>query len=296
MRVGLIDVDGHNFPNLALMKLSAYHKSQGNKVDWCNLFEKYDIVYKAKVFTNTPDFQYMPQTNELIKGGTGYGLNNRLPEHIENQCPDYQLYPELTKKTAYGFLTRGCPRNCPFCIVSEKEGLKSYKVADLEQFWNGQKEIKLLDPNLIASKERFELLDQLIESNAYIDFTQGIDSRLLNDEIIEKISKLKIKMIHFAWDMLNDHDELIINNIKKFAEISKLGDRKIRCYVLTNYNTTLEQDLYRIYKLKEIGADPFIMIYNKDFAPKNLKQMARWVNNKFIFRSCERFEEYKLGV
>lgn len=295
MIIGLIDVDGHNFPNVPLMKISAYHKQNGDHVEWVNLFSQhqYDIVYQAKVFTFTPDYMYIPNTKETVYGGTGYNMNSTLSCHIENIYPDYSLYPDLTKNTAYGFLTRGCPRGCPFCIVSEKEGKKSYKVSDLDGFWKGQKEIKLLDPNLLACKERTELIQQLIDSKALIDVTQGLDARLLNDELIELLSKLKLKMVHFAWDMLTDHDELITNNIKKFADVSKLGFRKIRCYVLTNYNTTHEQDLYRIYKLKEIGADPFVMIYEKEKAEKQTKQMARWVNNKFIFRSCERFENYK---
>ena len=295
IKVGLIDVDGHNFPNLPLMKLSAQHKGKGDKVEWLNMFDKYDIVYQSKVFTHTEDFEYMPQTDELIKGGTGYNLKTNLPSITESMTPDYSLYPELTKNTAYGFLTRGCPRNCPFCIVTEKEGQCAYKVADLDQFWTGQKEIEILDPNLLACKDRIELLDQLIESKAKININQGMDARFLNDEVVDKIAQLKLKIVHFAWDMLTDTDQIIQDNIKKFVEVTKFGFRKIRVYVLTNYNTTHEQDLYRIYKLKEIGTDPYVMIYEKETAPKQTKRMARWVNNKFIFRKCEKFEDYITG-
>src|SRR5690606_4285826 len=114
--------------------------------------------------------------------GTGYDLDNKLPPEIENIYPDYSLYN--IKNTAYGFLTRGCPRNCPFCIVGKKEGLKSYQVADLKQFWNRQREIVLLDPNLLACKNRIELLQQLIDSGAWVDFTQGLDIRLMTDDVI----------------------------------------------------------------------------------------------------------------
>ena len=166
-RIGLIDVDGHNFPNLPLMKISAYHKNNGDSVEWYNpLFhlteEPLDRVYMAKVFTFTPEYEYFINAITVQRGGTGYYYpsgGEPLPEEIEHIYPDYDLYSK--KSTAYGFLTRGCPRNCKFCIVGEKEGIKSRKVADLNEFWNGQKEIKLLDPNILAAKQHKELLEQL---------------------------------------------------------------------------------------------------------------------------------------
>lgn len=136
MKIGLIDVDGHNYPNLALMKLSAWHKAQGDEVEWWWGFSEYDRVYMSKVFdeTYTPDIPEPLNAKEIVKGGTGYGLDNKLPDEIEHIYPDYLLYPELTKDTAYGFLTRGCPRGCHFCIVAGKEGRKSVKVADLSEW------------------------------------------------------------------------------------------------------------------------------------------------------------------
>lgn len=289
MKIGLIDVDGHNFPNLALMKISAFHKAQSDNVEFVNLFEQYDIVYQSKVFTFTNDFEYIPMTKKHVKGGTGYNLTNKLPDEVESMFPDYSLYPQY--KEAYGYLTRGCPRRCPFCIVGEKEGTKVYKVADLNHFWMGQKEIKLLDPNLLASKEHNELLQQLIYSKAYVDFTQGLDARLLTDANIDLISRVKLKMVHFAWDMMGQ-SELIISNLKRFKEVTKIDERKARVYVLTNYNTSEQEDLYRIYTLRDMGYDPYVMIYEKWNASKRLKQMQRWVNNKYIWRSCKEFEEY----
>ena len=175
MKIGLIDVDSHNFPNLALMKISTYHKSNGDDVDWWNGLLYYDKVYMSKVFdaTYTNDMNYCINADEVVIGGTGYDLKNKLPQIIEHQMPDYELYN--IKKTAYGFLTRGCPRNCSFCIVSKKEGLISNQVSELNEFWNGQKEIKLLDPNILACKNVIYLLNQLILSNALVDFTQGLD-------------------------------------------------------------------------------------------------------------------------
>lgn len=295
MKIGLIDVDSHNFPNLALMKISAWHKQQVDQVEWFFPMSHYDKVYMAKVFDFTPDFETVINADEVIYGGTGYDLQNKLPDEIEHIYPDYSLYG--IKNTAYGYLTRGCPRGCGFCIVGKKEGLKSYKVADISEFWRGQREIKLLDPNLLACKDNIELLQQLIDSGAWIDFTQGLDIRLMTDEATEKIKQLKIKMIHFAWDYMK-YSDLIIKNLKQFKEATNIDMRKARVYVLTNYDTTHEEDLYRIYKLKELGYDPYIMIFDKPNAPKRLKQMQRWVNNKFIFRSgqAETFEDYLRGV
>jgi len=292
MRIGLIDVDGHNFPNIALMKLSTWHKQQGDKVEIVFPMSNYDRVYMSKVFDFTPDFNTCINAKEVIKGGTGYTLNGELPEEIESIYPDYSLYN--IKNTAYGFLTRGCPRGCPFCIVKTKEGGLSVKVADLEQFWRGQKEIKLLDPNLLACKDKKDLLQQLIDSKAWVDFTQGLDIRLMTDKDIEQIKQIKIKMIHFAWDRQKDEDK-IITNLRAFKAATNIDARKTRVYVLTNYETDFDYDLYRVYKLKELDYDPYIMIYKKEKLPKKhqLRRLQRWVNNKFIFRSCARFEDYK---
>lgn len=293
MKIGLLDVDGHNFPNLALMKISAWHKQKGDQAERFFPMNHYDKVYMSKVFDFTPDFETCINADEIIKGGTGYDLNNKLPEEIEKMCPDYSLYPQ--HKEAYGFLTRGCPRGCGFCIVGKKEGLKSYKVADLSEFWRGQKEIKLLDPNLLACKDQEKLLQQLVDSKAWIDFTQGLDIRLMTDKIAEKLNQLKIKMIHFAWD---NYEFKTYEKLKEFRSKLKFDDRRLRVYVLTNFNTTEEQNLERIYKLKELGYDPYVMIFDKPNAPKRLRKMQRWVNNKFIFRSgqAETFEDYLRGV
>ena len=151
MRVGLIDVDSHNFPNLCLMKLSEYHTRRGDRVEWWDPAKQYDLVYKSRVFTDTysKDTIQVNNADKVIQGGTGYGPGENLPHEIEHIRPDYFLYPRFLG-TAYGFLSRGCPRNCGFCIVSGKEGRRSVRVADLSEFWNGEEEIKLMDPNLLA--------------------------------------------------------------------------------------------------------------------------------------------------
>lgn len=296
MRIGLIDVDGHRFPNLALMKISAYHKAMGDEVEWHIGLKKYDIVYIAKVFTFSKDHYTVIYADKVIKGGTGYDLTSQLPEEIEKIYPDYSLYN--IKDSAYGYLTRGCPRGCDFCIVEEKEGRKSQKVADVKDFWNGQKKIVLLDPNILACKDHINLLEQLIETNAWIDFTQGLDIRLTNYKNIELLKKLKVKSFHFAWDKKED-EKLIIEKLGEFKELTGLGYRKLKVYMLTNFDTTFDYDLYRVYKLKELGYDPYVMIYDKYNAPRKVRLLQRWVNNKIIFRSgnAEIFEEFneKLG-
>lgn len=277
------------------MKISAYHKAQGDDVEWHWGWSDYDVVYMAKVFdsTYTKDVEEPLNAKKIIKGGTGYGLDNILPYEIEHIYPDYDLYPQLTKNVAYGFLTRGCPRDCGFCIVSEKEGRRSHKVADLSEFWAGQREIKLLDPNILAAKEHVELLEQLASSGAWVDFTQGLDIRLVTDENITVLNKVKAKMLHFAWD--NPRDDLI-RHFERFNQLTNVADsRKKRVYVLTNYDSTHVQDLRRVYQLKEMGFDPYIMIYDKPNAPKITRQLQRWVNNKWIFYSCDSFANYNAG-
>jgi organic radical activating enzyme len=292
MNIGLIDVDSHNFPNLALMKISAWHKAQGDTVEWWNGLKYYDRVYQSKVFdaTYTADNDFCIQADEVIKGGTGYGLDNALPPEIEHTFPDYSLYG--ITNTAYGFLTRGCPRACPFCIVAEKEGLNSVKVADVSEWWNGQKTIKLLDPNILACRDHMDLLKQLADTKAKVDITQGADCRMLTEDNINALNKVNIKMLHFAWDLMDQSDK-VLKGLELYAKHGAIQDeRKRKVYVLTNFSTTMEENLYRIYKLREMQYDPYVMIFDKPHAPREVRKLARWVNNKRIWRTVERFEDY----
>lgn len=311
MNIGLIDVDNYNkapkFPNIALMKISAWHKKQGHNVDWWFGFEHYDRVYMSKVFdgTYTADIPYCINADEIIKGGTGYGMDNVLPPEIEHIYPDYSIYKELTgwhkrksKQTAYGFLTRGCPRGCHFCIVAEKEGRRSVKVADLSEWWNGQGNIVLCDPNILAYKGHMELLRQLIDTKAWVDINQGIDCRLLTEQNIEALNQIKLKEIHFAWDYMHE-EKRVLRGLELYA---KMAARKPHgqfgaVYCLTNYDTTMEENLYRIYKLRDMGYDPYVMVYDKPNAPREVRLLQRWCNNRVIFRSEPDFYKFnpKLG-
>jgi hypothetical protein len=306
-KIGLIDVDGHNFPNIPLMKISAWHKANGDHVEWYDpMFSPHmDKVYVSKVFSFSPDFEYIIDADEVSLGGSGYCISlingkevfdkrkdHDLPPEIEHICPDYSLYG--ITDTAYGFLTRGCPRGCSFCHVEAKEGRRSYKVADLNEFWNGQKNIVLCDPNILACREWKDLLQQLIDSKAWVDFNQGLDIRLMTEEKAQMLKQIKTKELHFAWDRYHDKDK-ILPKFKMFKDITGIRERDLVVYVLCNFDTTLEQDLERIYTLREMGYWAYVMLYDKEHIPKGhiLRKVQRWVNNRIVFAACPTFEEYQ---
>ena len=294
MKVGLLDVDSHRWPNLCLMKLSAYHKARGDTVEWWRPEGRYDLVYKSRVFTDMYSKDTITVTNAdaVIRGGTGYGPGPNLPDAVEHSRPDYSIYPQF-HDTAYGFLTRGCPRNCGFCIVSGKEGNRSIQTADLAEFWDGQREVKLLDANLLACPDHESLLMQLAESRAYVDFSQGLDIRLTTADNIALLNRVRTKAVHFAWD---DPETDLTPYFRRFAELTAIkSDRRRRVYVLTNYGSTHEQDLYRVETLRGMGFDPYVMIYDRPSAPPVTRQLQRWVNNKRIFYTVPRFEDYRPG-
>ena len=307
--IALIDVDS-KIPNIALMKLSAYHKVKGDEVEWWKgvLFHKrYDRVYASKIFTFTQMPYELPKDVEI--GGSGCNLDKKLPDYIENLMPDYSIYPDC--KNSIGFVTRGCIRKCGFCLVPEKEGSVK-RVASIYSFWNKQhKGIILLDNNIFGIKDCFEqTAEQLIENKLKVDFNQGLDIRLLTDERAKILKKLKpLKQWRFSFDSLDYEDKfragaelLMANNISR---------QKICIYVLVGYNDNFDDVFKRINIIyNEYGFDPFVMLYrsldNSNIIPqeykeiktitnlpswKKYKQLARWVNHKAIFKSVKR-EDY----
>ena len=303
-KIGLIDVDSKGFPNLAQLKISAYHKKLGDDVEWYDGFSHYDRVYVSKVFTFSKDYVQHINADEVVRGGTGYAIHGAggidyikdddpsLPYEIEHQYPDYSLYG--IKDTAYGFLTRGCPRGCKFCIVGKKEGLCSVKVADINEFYDGQKNLCLCDPNLLACKERIDLLNQILDTGAWVDFNQGMDIRMVNEDVCRLLNEVKMKKMHFAWDRYEDKEKVL----PKFEVLAKYAPKiatshNTLVYVLVNFDTTLEQDLERIYTLRKLGIRSYVMVYDKPNADKVYRKLQNWCNNYALFAKIEKFEDIK---
>ena len=308
MKVGLWS-DAVNFPSLPLMKLSAYYKAQEACVKLIGDFsERFDIAYCSKTFNlplikKIPQLPCMPLADEIHLGGTGFAIQTvdgkeqyiyskdlPLPPEIEYIYADYGLYPELTKDTAFGFLTRGCPNFCGFCHVSKKEGSRSVQAADLSGFWREQRNIKLMDANLLACDNAAELLVSLIESGAHIDFTQGLDARYVDEDTARIICGVNIQMVHFAFDLMRNEAD-IIRGLTLFRKYFKKSDRHCKVYILTNYNTTPAEDWYRVQKVIELGFQPDVRIYQKGAHSRFLTDLARWANNVRIYRSCS-FAEF----
>ena len=255
MKLGLIDVDS-KIPNLALMKLSAWHKTREDEVKLYDpLFDKddTDLVYASKIFKFSPDYQYWPGC-EIIRGGSGYDLEVKLPDEIENQYPDYSLY---NINYAMGFTSRGCIRNCGFCIVPRKEG-RFHPVADIDQFWRGQKSLVLLDNNLTADAEHFErIAKQLIKNKIKTDITQGLDIRLIDDakaKLLSQIKRKKDARIPFAWDSM-DIEQDVLRGIQILNKYIK--SKNLKFYVLIGWDTTEDEDLYRVEMLRSLRIAPF---------------------------------------
>lgn len=306
-KVGLIDVDGHHFPNLALMRISAWHKAHGDEVEWWwSDLQHYDIVYMSKIFSDaySPDVPEPTNADRVIKGGTGYcitlgedgkehfdkRINADLPAEIEQMFPDYSIYPQYD--FAVSMTSRGCPRGCDFCHVAAKEGRRSVKVADVADFYAGQKEIEVLDPNITACKDKRELFRQYRATGAIINFNQGLDIRLLNEDDLQDLNQMRLKKLHFAWDNANEDLEPLFREFAKGFRRKNAG----MVYVLTGFNSTLEQDLHRIYVLRDLGYDPFVMVYNKPHAEPEVRRLQRWCNNKIIFKTVPDFNDYDTTI
>lgn len=295
MKVRLLAPDS-KYPNLAIMKISTYHKKLGNDVDWYNPILDYndtDILYISKIFNFTDDVIYLPQKAKIIRGGTGYDINSKLPSEIENITElDYSLYPDIDYSII--FTSRGCIRNCPFCVVRAKEGLiHSIPICSLNP---KGKHIKIFDNNFFANPEWRIALEKLKSFNQPLEFNAGIDLRILTEEQCEALRSCKIKSIHCAWDNYKDKD-IILPKLKLLTQYIK--PYKILCYVLVGFENreVVDTDIERVNSIWKMGVYPFVMGYI-DFNDKNwkktksVKDFARWCNNRFIFKTCS-WEEYK---
>lgn len=289
MKIGLIDVDGRHFPNLALMKLSGWHKRQGDTVDWWNGFEHYDRVYLSKVFTFTPDHNTVIDADETVTGGTGYKDYGSLPPEIEAYFPDYSIYPQYRR--AVGFLTRGCVRRCPWCIVPRKEGTIRPAACWEEIRRPDSREITFLDNNVLASAHGLEQIDRMGREPVWVDFNQGLDARLITPEIAALLAKLHwIRFVRMACDT---SDMLpVIEQAAAYLREAGIAAYRLWAYVLVQDVPDAHR---RVLALNEMGVTAFAQPY-RDFdggvPTREQAAFARWVNVKSVYRSCT-WEAYK---
>lgn len=288
MKIGIVDVDSHNFPNLALMRLSAWHKQQGDSVEWWNGFTHYDRVYLSKVFTFTPDFAMPIHADEVITGGTGYKDYLSLPPEVEATAPDYSIYPSYPR--AIGFLTRGCIRKCPWCIVPRKEGhiRPAAKWEDIRR--PDSREIVFLDNNVLASDFGLEQIERMGEQKIWVDFNQGLDARLITPQTAVLLAKLHwIRFVRLSCDS----NAMLPVVEQAAAYLREVGVAKSRlwAYVLVQDVADAHQ---RVLALRDMGITPFAQPY-RDFdggePSEEQRKFARWVNIKAAFNSC-RWEDY----
>lgn len=288
-KIAIHDADATNFPNLALMKISAWHKAQGYAVEWWNPLQQYDEIYSSKVFTFTAEDPYLPE--DAIRGGTGYGLYDDLPEEIDMMFPDYSIYPNVDY--AIGYLTRGCIRKCPWCIVPKKEGIiRPYRNwEDVKR--PDKRDIVFMDNNVLAADFGIEQMAAMVGQNVRVDFNQGLDARLITPEVAEIISRLKwIQSIRMAADT----DTMLDVVLDKINLLGRYGVKPYRIfvYVLVTDIASAER---RCIAIRDTGADPFAQPY-RDFSnniepTEEQKRFARWVNRKQIFGRVKTFADYR---
>lgn len=296
MRIGLIDVDGkgNGFPNLALMKISAYHKAQGDMVEWANpMFGKYDRVYKSKVFTFSEDDGDIYDC-EIIKGGTGYDIYAKLPAEIDAMQPDYSIY-NIDSKVAYGFLTRGCPNKCKWCVVPIKEGkVQAYRDVD-DIAVDGRTNLILMDNNILASDYGLRQIEKIIERGYRVDFNQALDARLITPAIAELLAKVRwIDVIRLGCDTPKQ-----VVECERAMSLIDEARGKPKQYLLY---TMLDSDIHEAYnrlshwrewKRVRLVAQPFRDFNDpRQVIPQWQRDMARWATRREIYARCD-FKDYE---
>lgn len=299
MKIGLIDVDFTGYPNIALMKISQYHKNKGDETDWVFPFEHYDKIYMSKIFNFSQEESYIYDADEIIKGGTGYDIHSSLPAEIEYCQPDYDLY-NIKKNVAYGFLTRGPLNKCAWCVVPEKED-KIRPYMDIDDITQGGKRPTaiLMDNNVLASDFGLEQLIKISDKKYRVDFNQSLDARLVTKEIAEILAKIKwIKRIRFSCDTLAQ-----IESCNRAVDLISRAGYKGEFLFYCILNSDIKDSLYRIehwtlrcYLEQNRRYIPFAQPFrNLDYVndiPQWQKDMARWCNRKELLFST-RFEDYE---
>ena len=286
-RIAICQVDG-KWPNLALAKLAAWHRQLGDSVEWFSALDTYDRVYASKVFSDTPDNAYLPL--HVITGGTGYGISTELTAEQEGMRPDFSLWPQWHK--SMGFTTRGCIHHCQFCVVPEKEG-RLRVVAEFGDVWDGKSsEVVFLDGGVTAAPfEHFaKLCADATKAGVTFSFNQGLDARLLTADHAKAIaSSTYADTIHIAFDYPT-HERAVRRAIDYLRAAGVNVRSRLMVFVLVGYNTTEKQDLYRIELVRDLGANPFVMPFDRHDAYQ--RNLARWVNSVRAFRSCT-WQEYR---
>lgn len=289
MKVGLLAVDSH-YPNLALMKLSAWHKAKGNTVEWYNPLERYDRVYMSKVFTFTPGYGYYVRADEVVRGGTGYDIRMRLPGVVDRIQPDYSIYPQIDGKTAYGFLTRGCPNRCRWCVVPRKEGnIHPYMDAD-EIAVDGRTNLILMDNNILASDYGLQQMEKIIRRKYRVDFNQGLDARLVTDDIAKMLAKVRwIKRIRFGCDTQKQIEECE-RAMTMLDRYGYKGEYFLYCILLDDFKESFSRINYWRSKGRRYipHAQPYRDFNNpRQAIPQWQKDLAHWADRKELYRTCE---------
>lgn len=292
MEIGILATDS-NYPNLALMKISRYHKDIGDSVEWYNPLEHYDKVYMAKVFSFTPDYGYYIQADEVEKGGTGYDVHKQLPGYIDRLQPDYSLYPSIDNKTAYGFLTRGCPNRCKWCVVPKKEGsIKPYM--DVEEIAvDGRTNLILMDNNVLASDYGLSQIEKIAKLRLHVDFNQGLDARLVTPDIARLLAKVKwIKRIRFGCDTPGQIAECE-KAISLLEQYGYHGEFFLYCILMDFQESFNRINYWRKYKKVIPHAQPYRDVNKTNqIIPQWQKDMAHWVDRKELYGSCE-FKDFE---
>ena len=276
-KIGLIDVDGSDFENIALMKISRYHKNKGDDVGWRGIGD-YDFLYASKIFTFSPDLQpHLGSVGKIIKGGTGYDATITLPDEIDKiRDIDYSIYPK--SRRSIQFFSRGCIRNCSFCVVRKKEGyIKPVDPMDLNP---RGKSIEVLDNSFFANPEWREAVKLIKKWKQPVNF-HGVDVRIMTEEQFKVINTIKLSggYIHIAWDYPSE------KTLEKIKEMVKyVSGSKIICYTLIGFNTTPEQDLYRVRELIKLKIRPYVQPYRDFHNERKVTQYERdfrsWANFK----------------